>query len=50
MKSGEEYIRFDFDKNFINKTQFLTDSVTFHLDAKTNDDTLLVKDIRMFVR
>ena len=50
MSSGEEFIRFDFDKEFINKTQFLTDSVAFRLDAKTNDDTLLVKDIRMFVK
>ena len=50
MTSGEDFIRFNFDKEFINKTQFQTDSVTFRLDAKTNDDTLLVKDIRMFVR
>ena len=50
MTSGEDFIRFNFDKEFITKTQFLTDSVTFRLDAKTNDDTLLVKDIRMFVK
>lgn len=50
MKIGIESVRFDFDKEFINKTQFLSDSVTFRLDAKTNDDTLLVKDIRMFVK
>ena len=50
IKIGNESMRFDFDKEFINKTQFLTDSVTFRLDAKTDDDTLLVKDIRMFVR
>ncbi len=50
MRSGQEFIQFHFDKEFINKTLFLTDRVTFRLDAKTNDDTLLVKDIRMFVR
>ena len=50
MTSGEDFIRFNFNKEFINKTLFLTDSVTFRLDAKTNDDTLLVKDIRMFVK